>query len=298
MFENTPHGEEIVNGIVSNWPKLKTAEDAEPFVRQQIKENGASYIKMFHELGDTIGMDLPQPPMDVQKAVVKAAHGFGVLAVGHAFSYAGAMALLRAGVDGLTHIFLDEAPSDDFVEMMVSQNAHCNPTLCLCASQTVERQELQDQFRKDSFAQRMLIEKADNRPMGLAEEQRPAASIFHSYKTVKTLYQAGVPLIVGTDAAGDEVGSPYGLGMHIEMHILIHEVGMLAEDVLKAATYTTANRFGFHDRGKIEVGRKADLVLLDGDVTNAMADPEALCLPLKGVWRDGIMASIFDGDKT
>lgn len=289
-FCDIPHGNEIVDRIVSAWPKLKAPEDAEPFVKQQVEENGASYIKMFHELGDTVGMELPPPPMDIQIAVVEAAHKRGVLAVGHAFSYAGAMALLHAGVDGLTHIFLDDAPHDDFVQLMVSRNAHCNPTLCLCASQTAERQEVQHQFTQDSFAQEMLTQKECNKPLGLAEAQRPRAGIEHAYKSVKALYTAGVPLIVGTDAAGRDIGAPYGLGMHIEMHSLVHDVGMTPLDVLKAATSNTADRFGFHDRGKIEVGRKADFVLVSGDIEAAMAQPERRCLPIKGVWREGVAA--------
>lgn len=34
--------------------QLKVAGDTEPYVKQQIEQNGASYIKMFHELGDNM----------------------------------------------------------------------------------------------------------------------------------------------------------------------------------------------------------------------------------------------------
>ncbi|KAJ4176817.1 hypothetical protein NW767_015323 [Fusarium falciforme] len=138
-LESVPQGEKILNVIVSGWPKLNTSHDAKPFVQQQVNRHGASYIKMFHELGDTLGMKLPSPPIDVQNAVVKAAHEAGVIAVGHALSYTGAMDLLEAGVDGFTHIFLDEPPNDHFIKIMKSRNVHCNPTLSLCASQTAER---------------------------------------------------------------------------------------------------------------------------------------------------------------
>ena len=292
-FEHVPNGKCIAEKLIATWPKLKVPSDAEPYVREQVEQNGASYIKMFHELGDSIGLHLPSPPIDVQEAVVIAAHKYGVIAVGHAFSYAGAMALLRAGADGLTHMFLDQPPQDDFVQLMKLQRAHCAPTLGLCGSQTGEGEELQRRFTEDSFAQRMLLNKEPGKPLGFALSQRPRSSVQHVYRSTRKLYDTGIPILVGSDAAGRELGMPYGLGVHIEMYLLSHEVGMTPIDVLKAATSAIADRFQFDDRGRIEVGRKADLVLMEGDISASLADNDALCLPVKTVWREGVMATIF-----
>lgn len=293
-FEHVPNGKCVAEQLTATWPKLKTLDDAYPYVREQVERNGASYIKMFHELGDSIGMDLPPPPMDVQMGVVKAAHEHGIVAVGHAFSYAGAMALLRAGVDGLTHIFLDQPPRDDFIDLMKSQGCHCSPTLGLCASQTGEGEEIQRQFTEEPFAQTMLLNKTLGKPVGFAISQRPRSSIQHAYRSVKALYKAGIPILIGTDAAGKELGMPYGLGVHMEMYLLAHEIGMSPIDVLKSATSVPAERLLFHDRGKIEVGRKADFVLTEGDITASLADPKSLCLPIKETWREGVLASAFE----
>ncbi|KXH41672.1 hypothetical protein CSAL01_09923 [Colletotrichum salicis] len=264
VFANNQCGDHIVDQIVSTWPILHKPEDAESFVKQQVEENGASYIKMFHEIGDTLGIDLPRPPMDIQKSVVAAAHKYCVVTTGHAFSYAGAMDLLRAGADGLSHMFLDKPPSDDYVQVMLDNKAHCNPTL----GQSGE-------------------------PMGMAAKQKPMSSVLNAYANTKALYEAGVPLILGTDAAGGSVGLPYGLGMHMEMRVLIKEVGMSPLDVLKSATSITAERLKFPDRGRVESGRKADLVLVEGDVLEALSLSDGKCLPIKAVWRDGVFSSSF-----
>ncbi|KAJ0364983.1 hypothetical protein COL154_000398 [Colletotrichum chrysophilum] len=290
-FSYTPCGDHIVDKIISTWPMLRKPEDAEPFVKQQIEENGAAYIKMFHELGDTLGMDLPRPPMDIQEAVVAAAHKHGVITTGHAFSYAGAMDLLRAGTDGLSHMFLDKPPTDDYIQIMLENKAHCNPTLGLCASQTGEGQDMLMSYMKDPYAKRFLIQKEPTKPLGLAVGQKPKASIANAYASTKALYKAGVPLIVGTDAAGKGLGLPYGLGMHLEMRVLVQEVGMSPLDVLKSATSITADRLKFHDRGKIEPGKKADLVLIKGDVLKVLGDHKGRCLPIEAVWREGVFAS-------
>ncbi|KAH7110388.1 hypothetical protein B0J13DRAFT_682286 [Dactylonectria estremocensis] len=291
-LEDHPQVDEIVDHLVSTWPKIREPEDAEPFVRQQVEEHGASYIKVFHELGDTIGIDLVSPRHDVVKAVVDAAHKHGVLAVGHALSQAGAMALLDAGIDGLAHIFLDEA-SSDFIKRMVSQQVHCNPTLVLCSSHTGENRGIQEQFLADPFAKKMMIQEHLGKLLGFAEHQRPRASVQHAYKTVRDLYQAGVPILAGTDAAGQSFGVPFGLGVHLELYLLVHEVGMTPEDALKTATSIPADRFGFNDRGRIEAGRKADLVLLEGDAASVISNRDQRCLPITGVWRDGELATVF-----
>ncbi|KAI9146912.1 hypothetical protein HJFPF1_12940 [Paramyrothecium foliicola] len=284
--------DQVVDHVVSTWPKIKEPEDAEPFVRQQVEEHGASYIKVFHELGDTLGLDLVSPRHDVVKAVVDAAHRHGVIAVGHALSQAGAMALLDAGIDGLAHIFLDEA-SSDFIKRMVSQKVHCNPTLVLCASHIKENREIRQQFLADPFAKKMMIEQPMEKPLGFAEHQRPKASIQHAYKTVRDLYQAGVPILAGTDASGQGFDIPFGLGVHLELYLLAHEVGMTPEDVLKPATSIPADRFEFSDRGRIEAGRKADLVMLEGDAASVLSNRDQRCLPITGVWRDGELVKVF-----
>jgi imidazolonepropionase-like amidohydrolase len=277
--------------MIASWPKLKTAADADTFVHDQISNCGASYIKLMHELGDTIGMSLPRPPLEVQKAVVEAAHSNGLIAVGHAFSYQGTMDLLSCGVDGLTHIFLDKPPSDDYITLCKRNNAHCNPTLSTGGSQTREGDEIQAKFAADSLSQEMLFDKKARLPLGMGAAN---ASIEHGYESTKALYNAGVPIVIGSDSSGQARGTAYGLGVHIEIYLLTHKVKMTATDVLKGATSLIADRFGFHDRGRIAIGKKADLVLIEGDVRKILADEQKLCLPLQGVWRDGVLASVYE----
>ncbi|GKT62528.1 organophosphate acid anhydrase [Colletotrichum tofieldiae] len=295
-LSNIPCSDHLIEEIVSKWTILRKPEEADPFIKQQVEEIGASYIKMFHEVGDSLGMDLPRPSLDIQKAVVAAAHKYGVIATGHALSYAATMDLLRAGADGLTHIFLDRPPSDDYVQLMFDNKAHCNPTLGLAASQTDEGLDFQNSFLQDPFAQRLLIQKTPGQPLGLAASQKPRASIHNAYANTRTLYKAGVPLILGTDATGMGFGFPYGLGMHMEMRLMVQEVGMSPFDVLKSATSVTAGRFKFNDRGRIEAGKKADLVLVQGDVFESLATNDGRSLRIKSVWRDGISASVFEDE--
>jgi imidazolonepropionase-like amidohydrolase len=88
---------------------------------------------------------------------------------------------------------------------------------------------------------------------------------------VKGLYQAGVPLMVGTDLMLPGIFPGYSV--HEEM-ALWQKVGIPPADVLRSATLTPAQFVGLGDRlGSVSEGKTASLVLVRGnpleDVRNA-----------------------------
>ena len=75
---------------------------------------------------------------------------------------------------------------------------------------------------------------------------------------IKKLHDAGIQLVAGTDAIA-------GFTLHRELE-LYHQAGISTKDVLKIATLDSAAVVGKHKtHGSIEVGKAADLVLLDGN---------------------------------
>ncbi|MFT4929279.1 MAG: imidazolonepropionase-like amidohydrolase [Phenylobacterium sp.] len=77
------------------------------------------------------------------------------------------------------------------------------------------------------------------------------------------MHQVGVPLMVGSDTYGLQVP---GFSLHDEM-LLMHQSGLSAYDVLKAATATSARHLGrYAIAGTISVGKNAEFVLFTGDV--------------------------------
>ena len=81
---------------------------------------------------------------------------------------------------------------------------------------------------------------------------------------VRHLFQAGVPLIAGTDTFGFTGIAP-GISLQKELQIL-REAGLSPYDVLKTATVNPAVFLNKdHEFGQIVVGQQADLVLLDGN---------------------------------
>lgn len=65
------------------------------------------------------------------KALVDAAHRRGLLAVAHVDRLAEAKAAVRAGVDGLVHIFCDALADEQFVQTLAARNVFVIPTLTI-----------------------------------------------------------------------------------------------------------------------------------------------------------------------
>ena len=81
-------------------------------------------------------------------------------------------------------------------------------------------------------------------------------------EVVRQLHRAGVTLIAGTDIAGPRIP---GFSLHEELALLV-QCGLTPMQALQAATSTPASVLNkSKDLGTIEVGKLADLILLDAN---------------------------------
>jgi len=91
------------------------------------------------------------------------------------------------------------------------------------------------------------------------------ADFRHALELTRRLHQAGVPLTTGTDANNPWV--PPGPSFHRELELLA-AAGIPPAEVLTIATRNGAAALGvLADRGTLEPGKRADMVLLTADPT-------------------------------
>ena len=89
-------------------------------------------------------------------------------------------------------------------------------------------------------------------------------------KILTALHEANVPILLGTDAP--QVFSVPGFSIHREMEMMV-EAGMHPHKVLRSGSRDVAQHFGtLAETGTIEVGKRADLVLLDADPIQSIAN--------------------------
>ncbi|KAL9075618.1 MAG: hypothetical protein Q9157_003948 [Trypethelium eluteriae] len=270
--------------ILDSWPKIRGPADADEFVARNVHE-GADYTKILHDSGHAVKAGpLPSFSIESQKALVKASHKRGVRCFAHATGLEDTFQVLEAGVDGVMHTIYDKSPSKELAKAYKQCGAFCNPTLGVIATLTGEGDDIRLRLARDPRVTARLDQETLERLAKTIGIGKPGASVKYAYESVRMLHKAGIDIICGSDTAHISLGSAYGFSPHHELSLLVHKVELTPREALRSATALTAVRFGFEDRGCIAKGRKADLLLVEG---NPLEDIEAT-LNLRGVWRDGV----------
>jgi len=231
--------------------------DADRFVAERVLE-GADYIKVIVE--DPRRMGTAALDVATIAALVKAAHQAGLKVIAHVTTLVALMNAANAGVDLLTHAPVDADVDDDLARSLATRGIVSVPTLTMMRAVA-------------SLAERLPT-------------HGTAISYAHARATVSGFHRAGLTILAGTDAnAAPASPAPiqHGEALHDELGLLV-ESGLSPLEALRSATVVPAEFFGFTDRGVIEAGRRADLLLIEGDPTQDIAATRAI----RGVWVAGV----------
>lgn len=94
--------------------------------------------------------------------------------------------------------------------------------------------------------------------------------------TLRMMLNEKIKLIFGTDTPANEgIGNPPGLNGRLELNRWA-DAGVPLSHILRAATLDNAKAFGLSDRGTIEAGKRADLLLLRADPLKSTAAYDAI----------------------
>ncbi|MFH9039350.1 amidohydrolase family protein [Streptomyces sp. NPDC017966] len=262
-------------------PFSTTPEEAVAFIPQLI-ERGSDYIKFMVDDGSVEGHPgLPMLDQATLNAGVAEAKKHGMLTIAHALTVDATRMAIEAGIDGLAHLFMDQPHTDEIINLVKTAGVFVVPCVVLNASMMgITGSDLADDprvaTRLDADWDKALRSAFGHYPQGKIEDV---------LATVKALADAGVDLLAGTDVSLPLPflgGLAHGASVHHELQYLV-QAGLTPAQALRAATATTARRFGLEDRGRIAEGMRADLLLLDGDPTSTISDT----LNTRAVWRRG-----------
>jgi imidazolonepropionase-like amidohydrolase len=99
-----------------------------------------------------------------------------------------------------------------------------------------------------------------------AKAAQSAATFRAMETTVRVLHQAGVPIVAGTD----QTVPGFSLDREIELHV---QAGFTPMEAIQSATIVAARAMGMeNDSGTIEVGKRADVILVDGNPLENISD--------------------------
>lgn len=249
-------------------------------------------------------------PKEILAQTVAYAHSKGMRVSGHVPVHLRAQDVLDAGYDEIQHINqvllnflvkpdtdtrtlerfylpareladldLDSKPVQDFIAELVRRKTVIDPTLT--AFQFISHRAGEpfpahapviDHLPPD--LQRRLHAAEMDIPDD-ATAQRYARSFAKMVDFVGRMYRAGVPIVAGTDDIP-------GFTMHSELAYYV-QAGLTPAQALQVATRNNARHSGvLDDRGVIAPGRRADLVLVDGDPTTDISAIRRIATVIKG----------------
>jgi imidazolonepropionase-like amidohydrolase len=212
-------------------------------MRRKVRElhrAGADVVKVATSGGVVSPRDDPRHahfrPAELD-VLVEEATAAGMFVMAHAQAADGIKNAVRAGIRSIEHgIFLDE----EGIGLMLERGTWLVPTL---------------------VAPLGVIEAAEaGAPIPPNVLDKARAVVDHHRAAVRAAIGAGVRIAMGTDSGV----TPHG--RNLRELALMAELGMSPAAVLEASTRSAAQLLGVaEDRGTIEPGKLADLVLVDGD---------------------------------
>lgn len=283
-------------GFIRAFPKLRTPEEARAHVNFWA-DRGVTSFKAYN-LIDRASLG----------AAIEAAHARGIKVTGHlcSITYREAADL---GIDNLEHGFFaatdwvegkrpDECPRrgdrryldldleapefTDVVDHLVASDVALTSTLTVVERRAPNRPQPPEGAQQAMLPQ--LHESVMARLSVAARGGPHQTELLRRYMDMeKAFYDAGGLLVVGTDpTGGGDVVPGYANQRAVQ---LLMEMGLTPEQAVEVATSNGARYLGrADDLGTIEVGKRADLILMRGALTS---DPETL-RNMVLVFKDGV----------
>ncbi|QIX01000.1 hypothetical protein AMS68_006517 [Peltaster fructicola] len=218
--------------------------------------NGSDFLKIVSELNG--------PDQDTQNALVLYAHNIGKKVMTHASDIVHYVMAVKSKANGPQHLPVDAVLDNATLAEIRANGQFATPTLAV--------------FWRVFHTPGAAATLGENSTS--YEKNWPILK-----QNVRALKNAGIPVVAGTDATPPYAGLqiPFGTTLHDEMYYLV-EAGFKPVDALRAATLMPVLSHGIADRGRIEPGLRADLVLLQPDAE-----------PLKSINDTRKIARVWNG---
>ncbi|KAM7189887.1 putative amidohydrolase protein [Rhypophila sp. PSN 637] len=263
-----------------NSPGKDVRTHVKRWVQNRIEE-GSEYIKII--------ADVPGPTQEMIHLLVQEARNQGKKSVAHAASLEAWKMAQDAGVDLITHVPFDGILSEQATESLAN---HGGVEKVKAAVPTLTMSKAIAQFQRGT---------SQGERDGLVNMVMEL-----SFGSVKEVHKAerngqGVVVLAGTDANDLPFSKvKHGESLIEELELLVNGAGYSPVEALRVATSVPATWWGLGGKGVIEVGAKADLLLVGGQPW----DDVGALRNVVGVWREGrasfgglgvmLVASTFD----
>jgi imidazolonepropionase-like amidohydrolase len=256
--------------------------DAVLAVVQRNADMNVDWMKL--RVDDNLGSTQKMSPQ-IYSAIIERSHELDLRLASHLFYLDDAKALMRAGTDFIAHSVRDQDVDQEFLGMLAASGICYTPTL------TREVSTFVYETRPDFFDDPFFLSHAD--PAVLEQLQEPdrqaryarasgyKAALQVALRNLKTISDAGLPVVMGTDTG--PAARFQGYFEHMEFDLMA-EAGLTPEEILRSATGVAAECLRLDNEiGTLRPNRWADFVVLTEnplmDIRNARS--------IESVWIAG-----------
>jgi imidazolonepropionase-like amidohydrolase len=195
-------------------------------------------------------------PPNLYKVIIDEAHKHDLRAIAHIYYLDDAKELMRSGIDGFAHGVRDRDVDDEFMAQLKQRRVFFTPNL---PDRPIQADDIPliAETLPASQVQQLRNEIANRKPGDGAEAIRLFAIQARNLKRINDARVAAIGL--GTDS-GTSIGWP----VHTELADMV-EAGMTPNEVITAATKTSAEIVRARQLGMIAPGKSADFIVLDAN---------------------------------
>lgn len=279
------------------------------------RAGGARRVEEDHAAGYDLMKVYNKLSTEGYRGVVLRAHQLGMPVVGHVVRSAGLEGTLGSGQRGIVHLEeylyqyfgfrssdtlevqgekLDTAAIPYLVRITADAGTYVTPTLTTYEGFIAHAEDLDGELARPevryipaALYNGNWIPGKNRRASQFSDPRRLKhlrAGLDYQRRMLLPMHRAGVPLLVGTDAPVP--GAVPGFSMHDELENFV-ELGVSPYEALVAATRSAAAYLGREDFGTVEVGKRADLVLLEANPLEDIRNTRKIAgVMARGRWLD------------
>ncbi len=276
----TPGGVPAVNVGADQIYRPSTPEQARKAV-QEMATRDPNLIKIW--VDDNLHK-LPAPNPAVDAAAIDEAHKLHLKVAAHVYYLADAKRLLQAGVDILAHSIRDQEIDADTISLLKEKNIYYIPTLQLEESFFIFAED--PAWMNTPFFQNAVNPALAQMFASAAYKQKighdPATAIHRAalqtaMVNLKKLRDGSIQVAFGTDSGANPFRIQ-GWAEHRELQLMV-AAGMTPLEAIHSATGVNAQMLQLSEKtGTIEVGKRADLIVLDADPSTDINNTEKIAM--------------------
>jgi imidazolonepropionase-like amidohydrolase len=259
-------------------PYAVTTEDEARAAVRDLAPNKPDFVKIWVDDRNGTKHKLTPP---LFRAAADEARKLGFQSVAHVFDLADAKELLKAGVEGFTHMVRDQPVDEEFLRLLKERpNVWFTPNLggmnreLQTASNGGNRPRWADEPMLFETIPAEIIQRRLDRLARTPASAAPNPGRVWDLQNTERLKNAGVRLVLGSDAAGDS-NRWIGLTAHMELENFV-AAGFTPGEAIVAATRTAAEVLRLNQLGTVATGKSADFIVLDANPLDDIANTKRI----------------------